>query len=78
MSSVYEGRTTPLFVGRHVTAPVGEALGALLRPVLAWSRRRATERALGALDDQQLRDVGVARSDIARVAANQNDRRPAA
>ena len=73
MSSVFEGRTTPLFVGRHATVSIGEAVGAALRPVVALVRRRATEKALGELDDRQLRDIGVARGDIRLVAANQND-----
>ena len=78
MSSVFEGRTTPLFVGQYVTASLGEAVGAAVRPVVALVRRRATERALRALDDRQLRDIGVARGDIRLVAANQNDWRPGA
>ena len=78
MSSVFEGRTTPLFVGQHLTVSLGEAVGAALRPVVALVRRRATEKALGALDDRQLWDIGVARGDIRLVAANQNDWRPAA
>jgi uncharacterized protein YjiS (DUF1127 family) len=78
MSSVFEGRTTPLFVGQHLTVSLGEALGAALRPVVALVRRRATEKALGALDDRELWDIGVARGDIRLVAANQNDWRPAA
>jgi uncharacterized protein YjiS (DUF1127 family) len=78
MSSVFEGRTTPLFVGQHLTVSLGEAVGAALRPVVALVRRRATERALGALDDRQLWDIGVAWGDIRLVAANQNDWRPAA
>jgi uncharacterized protein YjiS (DUF1127 family) len=78
MSSVFEGRTTPLFVGQQVTVSLGEAVDAALRPVVAFVRRRATEKALRALDDRQLWDIGVARGDIRLVAANQNDWRPAA
>ena len=74
MSLVFDGRTTPLFVGRHVTASLGEAV----RPIVAWVRRQATQRALSSLDDRQLWDIGVARGDIRLVAANQNDWRPAA
>jgi len=41
---------------------------ALLRPIRQWNRSRQTARALSRLDDRQLADVGISRSDIGWVA----------
>lgn len=48
---------TARYVARGVTAPIGN-----------WCRRRATLRALMALDDQRLKDIGLSRSEIPRQA----------
>ena len=36
----------------------------LVRPALAWRRNRLTYRELAALDDRQLADIGLSRSDL--------------
>jgi uncharacterized protein YjiS (DUF1127 family) len=36
----------------------------LVRPALDWHRKRATYRELTALDDHQLADIGLSRSDL--------------
>ena len=35
-----------------------------VRPALAWYQKRVTYRELAALDDRQLADIGLSRSDI--------------
>jgi uncharacterized protein YjiS (DUF1127 family) len=44
------------------------AVGAARRKIAAMLERRRVRRALGKLDDYMLKDMGIARSDIERIA----------
>ncbi|MET4697066.1 uncharacterized protein YjiS (DUF1127 family) [Constrictibacter sp. MBR-5] len=65
-------------VARNVRA-LAAAAAAGARAVRAWFRRRAAYRALQALDDRTLKDVGLYRNDLWRVAGGeQREAAPAA
>lgn len=52
----------------RAAAPFARFAGALLRrPLAAWRRHR-DEQLLQALNDHQLRDIGISRADIGHVA----------
>ena len=49
--------------------------GKVIAALVARSRARQTERELAVLSDRELRDVGLLRADLHRVAANGRGRR---
>lgn len=55
-----------LSIARPHTAPTG--LTALFAAFTAWKDARATRKALSALTDRELEDIGLTRADINRVA----------
>ncbi len=65
------GRTLPLHrrIGQAVTA----AVRTLFAGIADWHRRQQTFVELNSLDDHVLRDIGVARGDIANVVYGGND-----
>jgi uncharacterized protein YjiS (DUF1127 family) len=57
----------------------GRALGAVTRAVQAmdrWLEQRRQHQALGSLDDDQLRDIGLSRDDVERACARPFWQRP--
>lgn len=48
-------------------APAGFGLGALMTLISDWRSARQTRKALMALSDEELDDIGLARSDIERI-----------
>jgi uncharacterized protein YjiS (DUF1127 family) len=57
----------------------GRALGAVTRAVQAmdrWLEQRRQLQALGSLDDDQLRDIGLSRDDVERACARPFWQRP--
>lgn len=55
-----------LSIARPHIAPTG--LSAIFAAFLAWKDTRATRKALSALTDRELEDIGLNRADIDRVA----------
>jgi uncharacterized protein YjiS (DUF1127 family) len=55
-----------LSIARSHTAPSG--LSAIFTAFIAWKDARATRKALSALTDRELEDIGLNRADIGRVA----------
>jgi uncharacterized protein YjiS (DUF1127 family) len=51
------------------TAPVGLSFSRLIASFNAWKDARATRKALSALTDRELEDIGLTRSDIASFSA---------
>jgi len=51
---------------RAPTSSFGSRAASLLRHILAWSERIRQRRALAAVDDWLLKDMGVSRSDAMR------------
>lgn len=49
--------------------------GALIGPIVRWERRWATIRALSALDDRMLSDIGISRNEIEQLALGRLPRR---
>ncbi|HEY9038786.1 MAG TPA: DUF1127 domain-containing protein [Roseovarius sp.] len=56
---------TPRSVQFH-TAPVGLNISRFVASFTAWKDARATRKALSALSDRELDDIGLTRSDIAK------------
>jgi uncharacterized protein YjiS (DUF1127 family) len=55
-----------LSIARPHTAPTG--IGAIFTAFIAWKDARATRKALSALTDRELEDIGLNRAEINRVA----------
>jgi len=53
------------------TAGIGSRFIALFAALSAWKDARATRKALSALTDRELEDIGLSRADINRVAQAQ-------
>lgn len=51
------------------TAPVGLGLSRFAAAFTAWKDARATRKALSALTDRELEDIGLTRADIATFSA---------
>jgi len=64
MSRFYEERASASNGWSGIAAALSAAERNFVRPVLAWLQKRATYRELMALDDRQLADIGVSRSDL--------------
>ena len=62
--------------GRTGLRGLAGAMAAIGRSKGRWHRRAATKRELGRLDDHMLRDIGLSRSDIDRVAWDMAERGP--
>jgi uncharacterized protein YjiS (DUF1127 family) len=60
---------------RAVLGAVGFGLRALIGPIIRWERRRATLRALSALDDRMLADIGIQRNEIDQIVLGRLPRR---
>lgn len=60
---------------RHAIAGLAAAGCRLFEVLMAWRERRATMRALAALDDGALKDIGVFRCEIDAVANGEARRR---
>jgi uncharacterized protein YjiS (DUF1127 family) len=65
MADLSIARPTP------VSAGFGSRLITLFAAVSAWKDARATRKALAALSDRELEDIGLSRADIDRVAQAQ-------
>lgn len=50
------------------TAAFGEAFASALGTVIAWNDARVTRKALSALTDRELDDIGLVRGDIEELA----------
>ena len=59
--------------GRIGANPIVARCAAFWSAYRAWRRRRATVKALGALDDRTLKDIGIARGEIASVVNGRVD-----
>ena len=51
------------------TAPVGLSFRRIAGAVIAWNDARVTRKALSALTDRELEDIGLTRADIASFTA---------
>ncbi len=47
---------------------LGGRLSALISAIVAWNDARATRKALSALSDRELDDIGLVRGDIERIS----------
>jgi uncharacterized protein YjiS (DUF1127 family) len=64
MSRFYDDRASASSGGFGIAAALYALERKFLLPALAWRRKRATHRELTALDDRQLADIGLSRSDL--------------
>lgn len=64
MAAIITSSTSHGLVGR-----IGSTLAALIGTVAAWNDARMTRKALSALSDRELEDIGLARGDIDTVVA---------
>jgi uncharacterized protein YjiS (DUF1127 family) len=64
MSRFYDQRASASNGWFGIAAALHAAERNFVRPLLAWHQKRATYRELMALDDRQLADIGVSRSDL--------------
>ena len=53
----------------YATAPLGLGATRFFAAFTAWNDARATRKALSALSDRELEDIGLTRGDIANFAA---------
>lgn len=65
MSRFYDDRASASHGWSGIAAALYAAERKLVRPVLSWYQKHATYRELTALDDRQLADIGLCRSDLA-------------
>ncbi|MDX1784977.1 DUF1127 domain-containing protein [Roseovarius sp. ZX-A-9] len=63
MSAIANTRST------HAAAPVAGTITRLIAAFTAWNDARATRKALSALSDRELEDIGLSRSDIDSISA---------
>ncbi len=64
MSRFYDDRASASNGWLGLAAALDVVERKFVRPALAWRRKRATYRELTALDDRQLADIGLSRSDL--------------
>jgi uncharacterized protein YjiS (DUF1127 family) len=64
MSRFYDDRASVSNGWLGLTAALDVVDRKFVRRALAWRRNRATYRELAALDDHQLADIGLSRSDL--------------
>jgi uncharacterized protein YjiS (DUF1127 family) len=64
MSRLYDDRASTSSGWFGIAAALYAVERTVVRPALAWRQRRATYRELTALDDRQLADIGLSRSDL--------------
>ena len=62
----HSASSAPLQTGRRITVltSVSDVLARLVEAPLTWLQRDRDRRALQALDDRLLRDIGVSRSEV--------------
>ena len=68
MSAIRVGRHAGATVLPDPLAGVRAATASMVTTLARWLHNRAGQRQLSALSDDQLRDLGIARADIGRVA----------
>ena len=51
------------------TAPIGLSFSRMVNAITAWNDARITRKALSALSDRELDDIGLTRADIATFTA---------
>jgi len=64
MSRFYDDRVSASHGLFGIAAVLYAVEQKIVRPALDWRRKRATYRELTALDDRQLADIGLCRSDV--------------
>ena len=66
MHTIARAERRPRRAAERESATIGSRAASLLRYVLAWSERIRQRRALQALDDSALKDIGLSRADVMR------------